>query len=296
MELRFQNMNLESDDEGLVVSGYVNKTEQESKVLGRTKKFVEVIKRGVFQRAINNAQHAIEFLAEHDSTRILASTSNNSLELREDESGLFMSARITPTSWGKDFYELIKTGLYKDMSFGFSVVEQKWEQRIDGTYKRIITEIELHEVSVVKIGAYDNTAISARGIDIEDVEIPTNITGKEGDTMQKEFLELLQEFKGLMQAVKAKLEIHDEENELTDEEKAKAKAEKEAKDAEEKAKVSEEKGEEKGNGEDPDAELTDEEKEAKAKKEEEEKAKADEEKEALKEARSVLEALKSDLV
>lgn len=177
MELRVQNSSLQANEDGtMTVSGYVNKTEQLSNTLGVTKRFKEKISKGVFTRAIQNAQRDIDFLAEHNSKLILASTRNNSLELREDDEGLYMSATITPTSWGKDYYELISSGILQNMSFGFRTIKDSWKPMEQGIFERTIEDLELIEVSVVRDPAYSQSTISARGIDlVEDVEIPAEL-------------------------------------------------------------------------------------------------------------------------
>ncbi|MDN4493362.1 phage major capsid protein [Ureibacillus aquaedulcis] len=176
MELRVQSVELTSNEDGsMTVSGYVNKTNQFSNVLGTTKKFKEKIAKGAFHRAIQNAQKDIDFLAEHNNKKILASTRNGSLELREDDKGLFMSATIAPTSWGKDYYELIKCGILKNMSFGFRTVKDNWRNISPGLFERTIEELELFEVSVVRDPAYSNSTIAARGIDLVEKVVPLNI-------------------------------------------------------------------------------------------------------------------------
>jgi HK97 family phage major capsid protein/HK97 family phage prohead protease len=179
MELRVQNAELRSSDNGtLQVSGYVNKTEQLSNVLGTTKRFVERIASGAFSQAIANAKREIDFLAEHDNKKILASTRNDSLKLVEDGQGLFMEATITPTSWGKDYYELINSGILQNMSFGFRSLRDSWKSTASGIYERTIHELELFEVSVVKDPAYSQSTIAARSIElIEEPEI--NVEEKE---------------------------------------------------------------------------------------------------------------------
>ncbi|MED3788527.1 phage major capsid protein [Peribacillus frigoritolerans] len=174
MELRVQDSELRSNEDGTMsVSGYVNLTEQLSETLGVTKRFKEKIARGTFSRAIRNATKDIDFLSEHKQDKILASTRNNSLQLKEDEQGLFMEATITPTSWGKDAYELIKSGIHRNMSFGFRTISDSWKPTASGIFERTITEMELMEISVVKNPAYSQSTISSRGIDlIEEVEIP----------------------------------------------------------------------------------------------------------------------------
>lgn len=191
IELRVQNAELTSSEDGsMTVSGYVNETGKLSNILGVTTKFVEKIAPGAFQRAIDNSQRDIDFLAEHDNKKILASTRNGSLKLKEDDKGLFMSATIAPTSWGRDYYELIKAGILKNMSFGFRTIKDSWRSIDLDLFERTVEELELFEVSVVRDPAYSQSSIAARGIDlIKDVEVPQEVM-KENRSM-KELKQLL---------------------------------------------------------------------------------------------------------
>lgn len=174
IELRMNSFNvIENDDEGkLIVSGYVNETGKQSHLLGNKKKFKETIQKGAFTRALKKGND-IHFLAEHDENKILASTRNGSLTLKEDEKGLLMTAEISNTSYGRDYHTLIKDGILRNMSFGFSVDKDNWNRGNDGTYTRDISDLTLYEVSVVTNPAYPQSTISARGLNVvEDVEIP----------------------------------------------------------------------------------------------------------------------------
>ena len=173
IELRMNNFNvIEDTSEGLVVSGYVNETGKQSHLLGNKKKFKETIQKGAFTRALSKGND-IHFLAEHDENKILASTRNGSLTLKEDEKGLLMTAEISNTSYGRDYHTLIKDGILRNMSFGFTVDKEKWNKAKDGTYTREVSELTLYEVSVVTNPAYPQSSISARGLNlVEDVEIP----------------------------------------------------------------------------------------------------------------------------
>ncbi|WP_286166180.1 phage major capsid protein [Peribacillus frigoritolerans] len=187
IELRVLNMELRSNKNGsMTVSGYVNKTEQLSNVLGVGKKFVEKIAKGAFNRAIQNATRDIDFLAEHKQEKILASTRNESLTLREDEQGLWMEATIAPTTWGKDAYTLIDSRIYQNMSFGFRTIKDSWRNLEAGLYERTIEELELFEVSVVKDPAYSQSTIAARGMDlVTEVDIPVSTIKKEEQNKMK---------------------------------------------------------------------------------------------------------------
>jgi HK97 family phage prohead protease len=227
MELRVNPTSITSNDDGtMTVSGYVNKTESRSNMLGKDQKFIEVIKKGAWQRAIDKAGE-VHFLAEHDKSKILSSTRNGSLELREDDEGLFMSATISPTSWGKDYYTLIKDGILQNMSFGFRAVKDAWRNL--GTYfERTVDELELFEVSVVRDPAYANSSISARGIDLVEDEVPASelnlrtIEIRSDDDIQAiatKLFEMLQGNLKVAEGVKDKEELEDlEEDEKIKEE------------------------------------------------------------------------------
>ena len=177
IEIRLLDNNLSFENYGdeLYVEGIVNQTEQWSNVLGLRRRFVEKIKKGVFESALKENQ-TIDFLCEHDKNKLLATTQNGSLELFEDEQGLKMRAKIIPTTYGKDTYELLKSGVIGNMSFGFKVVKDNWTKRNDGVYERTIDKLNLFEVSAVRNPAYPKTAISARGLElVEDVDIPEEI-------------------------------------------------------------------------------------------------------------------------
>ena len=184
IELRTLGIDIgQSDDEELIVSGYIQ-TNTPSHVLGKigSKRWREVIESGVFERAINRAMNnnsKIDFLMEHDKTKILSSTSNNSLILDEDDVGLYIRAKISKTSWGKDLFTLVKDGIIKGLSFGMLVNRSKWSTSNDGIPLRIITDIDLYEVSALKTPAYPATLIEARGFaTVEDVEVPDDIENR----------------------------------------------------------------------------------------------------------------------
>lgn len=153
----------------MVISGYVNKTGEQSVALptGFGNEFYEVIEKGAFQRAVDRALNSgshIDFLAEHDHEKILSSTKNSSLILKEDQNGLYMSAIVANTSWGRDFYSLVKSGIINSFSFGFRAVDDEWEEGNDGTLYRTVHDLDLFEVSLVRHPAYEQSFAEARGL------------------------------------------------------------------------------------------------------------------------------------
>lgn len=214
LELRQVDVELsgvKQDSGELLVSGYVNKTGQWSQPLGRENRFIERIEPGTFQRALQKGND-VHFLAEHDNAKLLASTKNGSLQLREDDKGLYMEARISPTSWGKDYHQLIQDGLLTNMSFGMQVAKDKWDKRDDGTYQRTISDLHLAEVSVVRNPAYVQSSIQARSIEV--IETPVFFMEK-NDKNEKEDVEMskqkeLKELRAQMEALENEVRAEEE--------------------------------------------------------------------------------------
>lgn len=185
LEFRVQQSEMTSNGD-MIVSGYVNMTNTLSHELGFEDKFVEKIAPGAFGRALDRAEvtgEEIDFLAEHDDSLVLASTKNDSLQLREDETGLYMEAKIINTSTGRDYYEMIKSGIVTSMSFGFFAIEDEWDVVHRDLYERTITELELFEVSAVRRPAYAASSISNRGLKYSNDVVPDNI--KEESSMEE---------------------------------------------------------------------------------------------------------------
>lgn len=177
IELRFnENVSIDVNENSMTVEGYANITETPSELLTakdkKTKKpiqFIETIKKGAFMDSINSGQD-IHLLLQHDKDKVLASTRNGSLQITEDDRGLKVRANIVPTSFGKDTLELIKSRIYKGMSFGFIPIDSSIE-KVGEIYKRTIKKLKLFEVSVVRDPAYSNSIIEARAKEEIELEI-----------------------------------------------------------------------------------------------------------------------------
>lgn len=170
VEFRMHDAKMTSEGD-MIVAGYVNQTEQFSQELGLAKRFKEKISKGAFQRAILKSDRDIDFLAEHDSSVVLASTKNGTLDLKEDDKGLYMEARVINTSAGRDWYEMISSGLITNMSFGFQSINDEWRSVGENLFERTINDLELFEVSAVRNPAYAQSSISNRGLDTSDEDI-----------------------------------------------------------------------------------------------------------------------------
>jgi hypothetical protein len=130
--------------------------------------FKEILAPGSMVDAIKNSR--VHLLFNHDANYPLASTDSGTLELREDDLGLHVWARIPKElSYANDLRVLMQTGIARDMSFAFSLPEdgtgESWTRSADGENLRTITQVgELYDVSAVVRGAY-----SAPGYDLRSV-------------------------------------------------------------------------------------------------------------------------------
>ena len=171
--LGFDASDLSFDDKGLKVSGYVNKAGSVSQVLSNDDlPFKETIDPQAFIDALSLIDHPIDFYAEHDPKNLLATTANDSLKLRADETGLHMEAQIINTTICRDTYEMIKSGVIRNMSFGFIVTNDSWDHNTnDDVPLRTVNSMELYEVSAVRFPAYLDSSIGTRSKqEIKDME------------------------------------------------------------------------------------------------------------------------------
>lgn len=120
----------------------------------------ESIAPGAFSKTISGDVRA---LINHDTTLVLGRTKAHTLELREDEHGLWGHVEINPNdSDAMNLYERVNRGDVDGCSFGFDIVDEETEFRDDGSVHWTIREVNLYEVSACTFPAYEATNISAR--------------------------------------------------------------------------------------------------------------------------------------
>lgn len=105
----------------------------------------------------------IRALVNHDTTLVLGRTSAHTLQLREDEHGLWGSIDINPKdSDAMNLYERVKRGDVSQCSIGFDILSEETEIRDNGEIHWNMTELKLYEVSCCTFPAYESTNIAAR--------------------------------------------------------------------------------------------------------------------------------------
>lgn len=128
----------------------------------------ESIAPGAFTSSIGGD---IRGLTNHDTTLVLGRTKAHTLELKEDSHGLWGKITINPKdSDAVNTYERVKRGDVDQCSIGFMIRSEETDFGADGSIHWTITDVELFEVSVCTFPAYEETGVSARHKDAEELK------------------------------------------------------------------------------------------------------------------------------
>ena len=121
----------------------------------------EMIKDGAFTKTLQEHPD-IKAYWGHDRNVILGRTTNGTLSLTQDDTGLYVE--ITPnmdTTWGRDAMAAISRGDVTQMSFGFTPIKEE-KAVVDGDVVYIVKEARLYEVSPVAEPWYSATTADVR--------------------------------------------------------------------------------------------------------------------------------------
>lgn len=174
--IQYRSMQMRAaDSDRMVVEGYAT-TFNEPYVLYEDEemRILEQVDAGAFVGADMS-----DVIMQYDHRgHVFARIRNNTLDVRTDAKGLFISADLSGTEIGRQLYTEIKGGYTDKMSFAFTVTDENIDRRTEGKTRivtRTITKIgKLYDVSAVSVPANDGTTISARsfcdGIIKEELE------------------------------------------------------------------------------------------------------------------------------
>lgn len=157
--------NTREDGEDLYIEGYFS-------VFNSNYELWQGATESIDSHAFDNALgDDIRALVDHDTHLVLARNKAGTLELKIDSHGLWGKIRINPKdSDAMNLYERVKRGDVDQCSFGFDILDQEAEYREDGTVHWTIKSVKLYEVSVCTFPAYEDTSVSARKKDYEDIK------------------------------------------------------------------------------------------------------------------------------
>lgn len=157
-------MNIILRDDKVIIDGYVNAVERNSKpLMSRLGRFFERICKGAFAKALDRAED-VRILLDHNPDRDLGGIKDGNLHLEEDTIGLRAHAEITDAK----VIETAREGNLVGWSFGFYDTEDGVELSMDadtGLPVRKVTDLILEEVSLLDKSmtpAYDGTLVTVR--------------------------------------------------------------------------------------------------------------------------------------
>lgn len=162
-------MKVEVRNDKIIIDGYVNAVERESKVLYDTRgEFIEKIRAGVFQKALERADN-VKVLLDHEKDRELADTKSGKAKLYEDNIGLRAIVEIDDT----EVIEKARNNKLRGWSFGFLCNKEDRKTNEDGIEERVVRDLDLLEVSIIddkKYPAYIGTSIEMRDDEVKIAE------------------------------------------------------------------------------------------------------------------------------
>jgi uncharacterized protein len=148
--------------------------------------FDEIISPGAFDRSISAKNADIRALVNHDWDKVIGRTKAKTLTLREDDKGLNFEIELPNTSYARDLAESMERGDIDQCSFGFYVDEgkERWDYSQEPAL-RTLEEVDLYEISVVSIPAYEDTEAAL-------------VRSKEMDKTVERRLKILNQIKGVL--------------------------------------------------------------------------------------------------
>ena len=165
LQLRSGEFKTREDGEEMVIEGYFAVFNSNYEMWEGAS---ESIAEGAFDSSLSND---IRGLTNHDTTLVLGRTKAHTLELKTDSHGLWGRITINPKdSDAVNTYERVKRGDVDQCSIGFMIRSEETDFKADGSIHWAITDVELFEVSVCTFPAYEETSVSARHRDADELK------------------------------------------------------------------------------------------------------------------------------
>ena len=138
--------------DGTVISGYAS-------LFGRKDQGGDTVQKGAYAislKAMKAAGRGVKMLWQHDPTQPIGVWD----EVREDATGLYVRGRIlTEVEKGREAAALLTAGAIDGLSIGYRTVKAER----DGKGQRLLSELELWEVSLVTFPMLPEARVAAKG-------------------------------------------------------------------------------------------------------------------------------------
>ena len=170
------------ENESSSIEGYAAVFNSKTNICGW---FDETIEPGAFARSLSENSD-VRALFNHNWDNVLGRTKSGTLRLLEDAKGLNFHVDLPDTSVARDLSASMERGDINQCSFGFYVTEETWDYSVEPAL-RTIKEVDLYEISVVSIPAYDDTEVSlVRSKELaQKVEVRKTLLKKIGNLLEE---------------------------------------------------------------------------------------------------------------
>jgi HK97 family phage prohead protease len=152
-----------ADDDGFTLEGYAAVFDTPTRIDSWEGRFDEQIARGAFKKTLSERQPVVQWDHGHD-----AATGSVPIaaieEIREDDHGLFVRARMFDNARVEPIRQAIAGGAIDGMSFRFRVTREEWDEKRDEAPMRTIKELDLFELGPVAFPAYTATSVGVRSL------------------------------------------------------------------------------------------------------------------------------------
>jgi hypothetical protein len=158
----------EADGKPPELVGHASVFNQETVIQSWFDEWREEVAPGAFKKTIKEGD--IRSLFNHDPNIVLGRNKAGTLELSEDEVGLYTIIHPPENQWGQTVTDAIRRGDVTGMSIIFQPVKESWWFPDKGSKelpKRTLKEAKLFDVGPVTFPAFEQTDISARSKAIE---------------------------------------------------------------------------------------------------------------------------------
>ena len=147
-------------DDNSVISGYAS-------IFGRKDHGGDIVGKGAYSASLGKMQAAggkVKMLWQHDPSQPIGVWD----EVREDSTGLWVKGRIlTDVSRGREAAALVEAGAIDGLSIGYRTVRSKKDDKGG----RLLSELELWEVSLVTFPMLPDARVAAKGDEPEDITL-----------------------------------------------------------------------------------------------------------------------------
>lgn len=115
----------------------------------------DIVEQGAFTKTLQQNGHKVKFLWQHDIKQPIGVIE----ELRDTAQGLFFKARFSNSTAGQDARTQLKEGVVDSFSIGYRVINATKGRAANGRPINRLTELALHEISVVTIPCNDEAVL-----------------------------------------------------------------------------------------------------------------------------------------